>query len=125
MASFTLRVIAALAFLVVILPALAFPSEYSSQYGVYQTVVRAVSGGFLLAGGFTLVVSLEKTLLRAGGNNAFKLFYISAAGISGLGATHGISSVYPVNMALAVLVFSGMAIVASILWLRFYYAAAG
>lgn len=125
MPSIALRVIAVFVFVFILLSALVFPSASSPPDGVYQTVARAICGGILLVSGFELAVSLEKTLLRAGGNNAFKMLYVSAAGFSGMGAAHCLSAVYQINTLVPIILFSVLSIVTCILWLRFYYAAAG
>ncbi len=117
--------IAAIVFVVILLPALAFPSASSPPDEVSRSVVRAIGGGILLISGFGLAASLEKTLLRAGGNNAFKMLYVSAAGFSGLGAAQCLSIIYPANTLLSMILFSVLAITTCIVWLRFYHAAAG
>jgi hypothetical protein len=77
----------------------------------------------LACGGIALARSVEATLLRAEGNDAFKMLYFSYAGASGAGTAHALSGLYHVNMALAVGVFAVIATVAGLTWLRFYHAA--
>ena len=125
MPSTTLRVIAACVFVVILLPAVAFPPGFSPPDKVSLSVVRAIGGGIMLVSGFGLAASLEKTLLRAGGNNAFKMLYVSAAGFSGVGAAQCLAAVYQINLFVPIILCSVLSIVTCILWLRFYNAAAG
>jgi hypothetical protein len=107
----------------VLLPALAFPASGASSSGHYGLVMKGMCGIILAYGGIALARSVETTLLRTGGNSAYKMLYFSAAGVSGVGIANALSGFYPVNMALSVAMFAAIAITAGLMWLRFYHAA--
>ena len=125
MPSLVLRIVALIVFMVVLVPALAFPPTGEPPDEAYRTVARVICGGVLFLSGLGLAASLENTLLKAGGNAAFKIVYFAAAGMSGVGAAVCLSAFYPANIAMSMLFFSGLAIVTCIMWLRFYHAATG
>ncbi|CAJ37189.1 hypothetical protein [Methanocella arvoryzae] len=125
MPSFVLRIVALIIFVAVLVPALAFSPAGASPDEAYRTVARVICGGVLFLSGLGLAASLENTLLKAGGNAAFKMLYFTAAGMSGAGVAVCLSAFFPVNTAMSMLFFSVIAVVTCIIWLRFYYAATG
>ena len=120
MSSLALRALACCGFLAVLMPALAFQTSPGIQQGLYGITVKALGGVILLGGGIAFALALENTLLRLGGNLPFKALYVAAAGACGMGTAVCMSSIYPVNMSIAVLTFSALLLAAAVLWWRFY-----
>jgi len=119
MLSFTLKLAAALAALIVAAAALFGPPGRSPA-GTYPIAVRALAGLGLCAGSLALASAVADTFLRQEGLPAFKAAYVAVAAACGAGAAVLCSSLAPLDLAPPFSLLALAAGCSGLLWVRFY-----
>lgn len=118
-ASYLLRVSGMALALITIAVSSYFPQANSEDTG-YMVVTRAFSGLVIIIGSLSVFSTLETTLLRSGGNYAFKTLFLASFASTGLGIVVAASGILPLNVYAGAIVVAFVYLISGLLILRFY-----
>jgi hypothetical protein len=103
--------------------ALAYTYEpVSSTGGVYDGVVKAAAGIFVVVGSVFLSAAIGRTFLKNRGRGAFKALYFASLSSAGVGVAVSASAFTPMNVNAALSALSIVLAVAGLSTFRFFQA---